>query len=226
MGHSPSDLASALGISNQTLNNWFIRGVPGRRLLAVAKFLSVQPEWLETGEGSPLSQEQLDESRRIVDMSRDERVQWLREQNVGRTRRAMTTLAYPEIPWELAGSPQDVRDATDFQDFPSHSSDVNAGDRAFWLGIKDSSMTSPAGVTFPEGYLILVRPHADPVDGQFVVARSINRGEATFKQFIMDAGDCYLKPLNPSYPVRALDDSWEVVGIVEDAKLRLEMLKS
>lgn len=222
-GTSPSELAQALGISNQTLNNWFARGVPGRRLLAVAKLLAVQPIWLEAGEGSPLSEAELDENRRIIEMSPEERTEWLRLRNLGRTRRAITVPSYPEITWEMAGSPQQSRDETDFEDSARHCSEVNAGERGFWLSIKDSSMTSPAGVTFPEGYVILVSPDIEPADGHFVIARMPSRGEATFKQFVVDAGDRYLKPLNPSFPVRPFDDSWEIVGTVVDARARVDL---
>lgn len=47
----PKDLAARLVISPQTLNNWFQRGVPGSRLLAVSAMLGVDPEWLQSGIG-------------------------------------------------------------------------------------------------------------------------------------------------------------------------------
>jgi phage repressor protein C with HTH and peptisase S24 domain len=48
---SPRDLVARLVISPQTLNNWFQRGVPGSRLLAVSAVLGVDPEWLQSGIG-------------------------------------------------------------------------------------------------------------------------------------------------------------------------------
>lgn len=41
-----------LGISNQALNNWFARGIPGKRIVSAAMKLDVRPEWLALGEGS------------------------------------------------------------------------------------------------------------------------------------------------------------------------------
>lgn len=38
-----------LGISTQALNNWFARGVPGKRMVTTAISLGLRPEWLESG---------------------------------------------------------------------------------------------------------------------------------------------------------------------------------
>ncbi len=46
------DFASALGVSPQSVNNWFSRDLPGQHLVRAAAFLGVRPEWLATGEGA------------------------------------------------------------------------------------------------------------------------------------------------------------------------------
>lgn len=51
-GMTPTDLASAMGVSTQTINNWFSRGVPGKSMLKVATLLGVNIPWLQDGEGS------------------------------------------------------------------------------------------------------------------------------------------------------------------------------
>lgn len=48
-GVSPTECAEILGISTQALNNWFARGVPGRRIVSTAIALGLRPEWLESG---------------------------------------------------------------------------------------------------------------------------------------------------------------------------------
>ena len=102
---------------------------------------------------------------------------------------------------------------------PHHSSDVWAGENAFWLRVVGNSMSSSSGNSFPEGFLILVAPDIEPRPGQYVVARMIDSNEATFKQLVRDAGELYLKPLNPSYPTKAIDNTWEIVGTVVDGKM-------
>ena len=80
-------------------------------------------------------------------------------------------------------------------------------------------MTGLSGNSFPEGFLILVAPDIEPHPGQYVVARMTDTNEATFKQLVRDAGELFLKPLNPSYPTKPMDDAWEIVGTVVDGKM-------
>jgi phage repressor protein C with HTH and peptisase S24 domain len=55
----PTELAAQLGVSTQTLNNWFSRGVPGKELLHVANRLGVFTEWLHSGEGPQMDLDSL-----------------------------------------------------------------------------------------------------------------------------------------------------------------------
>lgn len=50
-GIAQAEFAKSMGVSAQTLNNWFVRGVPGRWLIPVAKMLKIGITWLNTGEG-------------------------------------------------------------------------------------------------------------------------------------------------------------------------------
>ena len=50
-GIAQAEFAKSMGVSAQTLNNWFVRGVPGRWLIPVAKMLKIGISWLNTGEG-------------------------------------------------------------------------------------------------------------------------------------------------------------------------------
>lgn len=129
------------------------------------------------------------------------------------------SFAYPEISWVQAGNAREAYEVGNISSCPRHTSDVWAGEGAFWLKVVGSSMTSPSGHSFPEGFLILVAPDIEPRPGQFVVARMIDTNEATFKQLVRDAGELYLKPLNPVYPIKPIDDAWEIVGTVVDGKM-------
>ncbi|SFY40736.1 hypothetical protein SAMN03159316_0099 [Pseudomonas sp. NFR02] len=48
---APMDFALFLKISPQRLTNWFSRGIPHSQLDKVARLLSVNAQWLETGAG-------------------------------------------------------------------------------------------------------------------------------------------------------------------------------
>ncbi len=208
-----------MGVSNQTLNNWFVRGVPGRKLIQVARFLDLRPEWLQTGEGSPLNEEQLAEINRFRDASPEQLKAWREEAMRSHPVPAEKAFKYPEIAWHQAASTIDPLALESDGSIKWHSSDAWAGHRGFWLAVPGASMTSLGNASFPEGSLILVDPSRLPNDGQFVLAHLKDSKEFTFKQLVRDAGDLYLKPLNPSYPIKLLDDSWEITGTIVDAKL-------
>jgi SOS-response transcriptional repressor LexA len=38
--------------------------------------------------------------------------------------------------------------------------------------------------------------------------------EATFKQYVVDGGVAYLKPLNPQYPIAQLDKTTIIYGVI------------
>lgn len=161
----------------------------------LGKALSVSPDWLMFGTSTP------DDS------------------NITAALQPNRSFVYPEISWVQAGNAREAAEVGNISTCPRHTSDVWAGEDAFWLKVVGSSMTSPTGHSFPEGFLILVAPDIEPRPGQFVVARMIDTNEATFKQLVRDAGELFLKPLNAAYPMKAIDDTWEIVGTVVDGKM-------
>lgn len=248
-GEPAKKFADDFGISTQTLNNWFVRGVPGKNLLSVSKYFRVKPEWLESGEGEVFIS-QIDEDYRqlspedrakadrdyaewskeneYVRLSDVERsiadkayAQWSQQPNTGRWPPAevLEVFDFPEISWSQAGAGIRALKLSDLSSCPSHKSEVFAGPAGFWLQVTGNSMVSASEASFHEGYLILVAPEVDPRPGQFIVARLIDRNEATFKQLAWDAGEFFMKPLNPAYPTKPMGDEWEILGTVVDAKI-------
>ncbi|WP_236713925.1 LexA family transcriptional regulator [Pseudomonas sp. ICMP 10191] len=226
-GLSASQFAAEFGISNQMLNNWFVRGIPGRHLLSVARRLGMNPEWLESGAGEPHYSKIDEDYRRLSAPEKVKADQAYREWNEAHSPttniepaiQPRRSFEYPEVSWVQAGSPSEAIDPSNIALCPRHSSDVWAGEGGFWLKVTGNSMTSSGPASFPEGHLILVAPDLEPRPGQFVVARLVDSNEATFKQLVKDAGDLYLRPLNPAFPVKELTDSWEIVGTVVDGKM-------
>ncbi|UXA38085.1 XRE family transcriptional regulator [Pseudomonas juntendi] len=203
---SQAALARACGIKPPSVNDWLsgkTKTIEGRNLLLAAEFLGVAPKWLATGRGPIRKTHTLPEGS-----------------NVEAALQPTRSFSYPEISWVQAGNAREAVEVGNIALCPQHSSDVWAGEDAFWLRVSGDSMTlSSGGPSFPEGFLILIAPDIEPRAGQFVVARMIGTNEATFKQLVRDAGDLYLKPLNPTYPTRPVDDAWEIVGTVVDGKM-------
>lgn len=164
----------------------------------IARILKVSPNWLMFG-GT-------DESTSF-------------DSNVEMTLQPSRSFSYPEISWVQAGAASEAMEMSNVAACPKHTSDVWAGENGFWLKVMGPSMTSHIGPSFPEGFLILVAPEFEPRSGQFVVAKLVDSNEATFKQFIRDSGEFYLKPLNPAFPTIPMDDTWVVVGTVVDGKM-------
>ncbi len=126
---------------------------------------------------------------------------------------------YPLLSWVRAGEFTEIdgqytqHDALRWVDTTK-----KASSSAFWLEVHGDSMTAPVGSkpSFPEGMLILIDPELDVGSGEFCVA--VKDGEATFKKYLRDGWQQFLKPLNPQYPVIPINESCRVIGKVVDAR--------
>ncbi len=92
---------------------------------------------------------------------------------------------------------------------------------AFWLEVRGDSMTAPAGLSIPEGYLVLVEPSVQEENGSLVVAKLDDENEATFKKLVIDGPNKYLKPLNPDYRTITINGNCRIVGTVTEVKMKL-----
>lgn len=129
------------------------------------------------------------------------------------------TKEFPLISWVSAGQWLEAVEPyklEEIEEWPETT--TNAGANSFWLTVKGDSMTSPVGFTVPEGMMILVDPSKEAKSGKLVVAKLMNDNEATFKMYIEDAGRCFLKPLNPQYPVTEINGNCQIIGTVVDVK--------
>lgn len=126
---------------------------------------------------------------------------------------------YPLISWVSAGSWLEAVEPyrkDEIEVWPETT--VDASDSSFWLRVRGDSMTSPNGFTVPEGMIILVDPEKEAVSGKLVVAKLENENEATFKQYMTDAGRKYLKALNPHHPPTIINGNCKIIGVVVDIK--------
>ena len=76
-----------------------------------------------------------------------------------------------------------------------------------------------------EGMRILVQPEGfDLVSGKFYIAKLLDTGETTFKQYVRDAGLEFLQPLNNQFPTLQITDNVRIIGRVVDAKIAPSLL--
>jgi SOS-response transcriptional repressor LexA len=93
---------------------------------------------------------------------------------------------------------------------------VPHGKRTYALVVEGDSMTSPfPGMrSYNEGVIIFVDPDVEPTSGKRVIAKLPNANEATFKEYRIEDGKHYLKPLNPSYKMMEIDENVHICGVV------------
>ncbi|MCW2485748.1 LexA family transcriptional regulator [Candidatus Symbiopectobacterium sp. NZEC127] len=127
---------------------------------------------------------------------------------------------YPVISWVSAGAWSEAIEPYHRKSIDRwYETTVDCSESSFWLDVKGDSMTSPVGLSIPEGMVILVDPEVEPINGKLVVAKLESENEATFKKYVIDAGNKYLKPLNPQYSMIPINGNCRIIGVVVDAKI-------
>ncbi len=199
-GLTQAALAKKAGVTRVAISKaeqGLTKSFNGNTLFKIATALSCNPQWLQSGRG-------------------DEKA-W--ETNIKSTTQPELRYSYPVLNWVQAGNFAQCGDNYSMHDIDNWRESVKyAGERGFWLEVHGDSMSSPAGVSFPEGMSILVNPEADPYSNGYVIARKKSTDEVTFKKYVYDLGREFLAPLNSQYPVIEMDDDCEIVGVVVDAR--------
>lgn len=199
-GKKKGEIASLCGVANSAVTQWITgesKSLRPENLYSLAKATGFRAEWLAIGEG-------------------DERD--ASESNIAPAAQPTKSFRYPVVSWVAAGAwaeavepyPAGISDTYEFSEY-------DAKGPAFWLTVKGDSMTAPAGQSITEGTLILVDTEAEVAPGKLVVAKLPDSNEATFKKLVSDGGRLFLKPLNPSYPIEAVDENCRIVGVVVQA---------
>lgn len=128
--------------------------------------------------------------------------------------------SYPVISWVSAGEWMEAVEPYHKRAVDRwYETNIDCSENSFWLDVKGDSMTSPVGLSIPEGTAILVDPEVEAINGKLVVAKLDSENEATFKKLVIDAGRRFLKPLNPQYPMIEVNGNCRIIGVVVDAKI-------
>ena len=127
--------------------------------------------------------------------------------------------SYPLLSWVSAGAWSEACEPYALKDIDEwFESDAHIEGSGFWLRVQGDSMTSPVGVSIPEGMLILVDTGKEAKNGSLVIAKLVDANEATFKKLVIDGGQKFLKPLNPLYPLTPINGNCKILGTVVEAK--------
>lgn len=140
--------------------------------------------------------------------------------NVSNPRPYRPAPKYPVISFVQAGNWTEACEPYTLSEIDEwYESEVAVQGSAFWLKVEGDSMTAPAGVSIPEGSLVLVDTGREPINGSLVIAKLTETNEATFKKLVMD-GAKYLKALNPAYPVITINGNCKIIGVVVQMMMR------
>lgn len=185
-------------------------------LTHIAKACRVSAQWLATGEGKMVPDMRSPDGSPNLDKPWDDLGS--SHLNVAPAQEShRKDKEYPLISWVAAGCWQEACDNFHPGDAEQWiASDANAGPHGYWLTVKGPSMQP----TFMEGSRILVKPeNFDLISGKFYIAKLMDTGETTFKQYIRDGGIGFLQPLNASFPTMQITDNVQIIGQVVDGRL-------
>lgn len=182
-----ADVARACGVSPQAVNGWVKTGRIDKKHL-----------------------------KRLSEIFNKPLDYWLDQYEVDNGSFVSMNKQVPLISWVRAGSWDDIEDHFNPADAEEwiNTQSKSVSKHAFALRVEGDSMTSPTGISFPEGCVVVIDPERSPKTGDYVIAKDTITQKATFKKLATDGGRWYLKPLNTTYPAIEIDDpAMRVIGV-------------
>lgn len=179
-------------LTSQRYNNWRLRGIPVREIDHIARAAGMNERYLRYGELPKAS------AAGSVDM--------LVSDNIGGYEVTAEEInlkdIVPVVSWVRAGQfceaedPLEPGDAEEWLPRPK-----GASKNTYALKVNGDSMTSPypGSRSYPQGIIIFVDPEKEVLPGTRGIFKLPDSNEVTFKELVSDAGQLYLKPLNPQY---------------------------
>lgn len=199
---SQEELAKKAGVTRVAISKaelGLTKNFNGDTLFNVARALKCDPEWLQTGKGSFKGSSVSTTSESPAEHSPP---QYLPNR-------------LPVLNWQLVLE-QMEKNNLNVDEWLDTTLDVSKN--AFWLKVETDAMTSPVGLTIPEGMMILVNPTDRLNSGDLVIFKKAGTNEILFRKYVEEAGDRYLRPLNQNYKMIRIDEQYTPVGVVAEAK--------
>ncbi|WP_299996910.1 S24 family peptidase [uncultured Cedecea sp.] len=192
-------IARALKLSSKGVSKWFnAESMPRQETMnELAKLLRVDVVWLQHGMATEL---------------KGDNFSYAGPYTPGRK--------YPVLSSIQAGSWGEAVEAYTLQDVGEWlDSDAHVQGEAFWLQVDGDSMTAPTGTSVPQGSYVLFDTGKDAINGSLVIAKLTDSNEATFKKLVIDAGQKYLKGLNPAWPMVPINGNCRIIGVAVEARM-------
>lgn len=198
LGLSQGDVARKCGWESQSRISHYEnedRRIDRTDAIILAKALESTPEWIMFGDTGLLRKNE-------VELHLNDKI---------------PLRGVPIITWAEAKRGIEAVRGTDLSNNKLIPYPYDGSPHRFALEVYGDAMVStvPGARSFPPGERIIIDPTIlAPNSGKFVIADIPNTPEAIFRQYVIDAGIPYLKPLNPQYAMIKVDDSITLCGVV------------
>ncbi|MGZ8945868.1 MAG: LexA family protein [Methylococcaceae bacterium] len=177
-----------IGVRSQHWTNWAKNGLPSSRYFIIADLLEVNAEWLVKGTGDKYKTEGANENER---------------------KSKVPMIAFNQVRAWIES------DHVDIKEYMSECP-VKHTDRAFAMRVVNDSMTSsfPGMRSYLVGCIIYVDPGVQVISGCRVIVGIKDSIDSRFREYLVDGGEQYLKPLNQQYPTQEMTDESITYGVV------------
>ncbi|MFA6038094.1 MAG: helix-turn-helix domain-containing protein [Legionellales bacterium] len=120
----------------------------------------------------------------------------------------------PVIPWEtIKEFLSSTQQSKNFSE-KTILSESDLGQNSYALKVDDSDWDY-----FSEGTILVIDKNAEPQDRDFIVVFKDTHKAPTLKQLLIDEdGNKYLKPMNSSFKILMMDESYEILGVMKQAR--------
>jgi len=98
---------------------------------------------------------------------------------------------------------------------------AKVGKKSFAIQVVGDSMTSPSGLSIPDGAFVVVDSEAGVQHGSIVLAKLEGSSDATLKRLVIDGPNRYLKPLNPAYSPIPINGNCRIIGVAKKVEFDL-----
>ncbi|EMH9510298.1 helix-turn-helix domain-containing protein [Providencia rettgeri] len=194
LGLTQSELAKKVGVVTRQIAA-YEGGEARPRINALnnlAAALGTTPEWLASGVGEA--------------------------PDIARVRSTITLPLIPVITFVQAANLSSGDDVVGYDYIPAPRL---APDSAFAVKLDGDSMQSNSTISFPAGCTVIFDPESDVCNGDFVLCKIESSDDVTFKQLIIDQGEYYLHPLNPSYMNILAGKNISIIGVAIESRHEL-----
>lgn len=195
-------LAKKVGVTKSSVSQWetdLTKNMDSNNLLSICRALNINPEWLQYGKGE-------------MNTNGSNKHHWPLS-NVEQGPKIIGSV--PVIQWSDVGKRIVVIGYNQEPSGERRLTTAVVSVDAYALRVKGDSMVNPHGSpSIPEGYIVIVDPQEEAVNGDIVVANISGANEATLKKLVIDGGKRYLKALNPAYQAIEIDDNCTICGKV------------